>query len=178
MGQQFCDKRVVLFVIKNYNIQRLVEYKVLELDHIKYHGKCKHFGNGCNWSIHMTYGQKGKFGSITDHIHQCPHRLHKNTPNWTLLLYVPPYFLWCKLIRLFRLKCCRDQWIIGSSSRHRIGKYGLSSKRLLLGFLAIGKSHTMSFQNGCKIFKYLYQVQSSNSQLYHIIWGVLFAIAL
>ena len=55
MGQQFRDKKVVLFVIKNYSIQKLVEYKVLKSDHIKYHDKCNHFGNGCNWSICVTY---------------------------------------------------------------------------------------------------------------------------
>ena len=51
VGQQFPNKEAVLFAIKNYSIRRSVEYKVLELDHIKYHGKCKHFRNGCSWSI-------------------------------------------------------------------------------------------------------------------------------
>ena len=46
VGQQFCDKEAVLFSIKNCNIQRSVESKVLELDHIKYYDKCKHFGMG------------------------------------------------------------------------------------------------------------------------------------
>ena len=55
MGQQFRDKKVVLFVIKNYSIRKLVEYKVLKSDHIKYHDKYNHFGNGCNWSICVTY---------------------------------------------------------------------------------------------------------------------------
>ena len=46
VGQQFCDKEAVLFSIKNYSIQRSVESKVLELDHIKYYDKRKHFGMG------------------------------------------------------------------------------------------------------------------------------------
>ena len=94
------------------------------------------------------------------------------------MLFVPPYFRWCKLIQLYQLKSCRAQWRIGLASKHRIGKYGSSSKRLLLGFLAIGKSHTMNFQDGCKIFKHLCQVQFSNYQLYHTIWKTLLTIAL
>ena len=58
VGQQFPDKEAVLFAVKTYSIRRSVEYKVLESDHIKYHGKCKQFGNGCSWSIRVTYRQK------------------------------------------------------------------------------------------------------------------------
>ena len=58
VGQQFPDKEAVLFAIKNYSIRRSVEYKVLESDQIKYHGKCKYFGNGCNWSIRVTYRRR------------------------------------------------------------------------------------------------------------------------
>ena len=47
MGQQFRNKEAMLFAIKNYSIWKLVEYKVFKSDHIKYHGKCKYFGNGC-----------------------------------------------------------------------------------------------------------------------------------
>ena len=64
VGQQFRDKEAVLFAIKNYSIRRSVEYKVLESDHIKYHGKCKYFGNGCNWSIRVSYRQKKELWEI------------------------------------------------------------------------------------------------------------------
>ncbi|MED6116270.1 hypothetical protein PIB30_098600 [Stylosanthes scabra] len=44
----------VLLVLKNYRIRRGVEYMVLESYHEKYHGKCKEFGDGCNWLIRVT----------------------------------------------------------------------------------------------------------------------------
>ena len=58
IGQQFPNKEAVLFAVKNYSIRRSVEYKVLESDQLTYHGKCKHFGNGCTWSIRITYRRK------------------------------------------------------------------------------------------------------------------------
>ena len=61
---KFRDKEAVLFPIKNYSIHRVVKYKVLESNHIEYHGKCKYLGNGCNWSICVTYRQKKKLWKI------------------------------------------------------------------------------------------------------------------
>ncbi|XP_057734020.1 uncharacterized protein LOC130949269 [Arachis stenosperma] len=31
-----------------------VEYRVIESDHLKYHGKCKEFGKGCSWLIRVA----------------------------------------------------------------------------------------------------------------------------
>ena len=181
VGQQFRDKEAILFVIKNYSIRRSVEYKVLESDHIKYHGKCKYFGNGCNWSIHVSYRQKKELWEIRKYNgpHTCVSAsLSQDHPHWTLMLFVPPYFPWYKLIQLFPLKCCKEQLKIGLASRHHIEKCGLPSKKLLLAFLETGKSHTMSFQDGCKVFKHLCQVQFSNYQLCHTMWEILLTIAL
>ena len=86
VGQQFSNKKVVLFVIKNYSIRRFVEYKVLESDQVKCHSKCKHFGNVCTWSIalHITGKRSGgKFGSTTDHIRVCPLPFPKTIRSWT-----------------------------------------------------------------------------------------------
>ncbi|XP_057759990.1 uncharacterized protein LOC130980315 [Arachis stenosperma] len=54
VGQQFQHKEKVVFSVKTYSICRGVEYKVLESDHRKYHGKCKEFGNGCVWLIWVS----------------------------------------------------------------------------------------------------------------------------
>ncbi|MED6134838.1 hypothetical protein PIB30_040700 [Stylosanthes scabra] len=54
IGQIFQSKEEALLALKNYSIRRGVEYKVFESDHKKYHGKCKEFGNGCNWLIRVT----------------------------------------------------------------------------------------------------------------------------
>ncbi|XP_015942412.1 uncharacterized protein LOC107467749 [Arachis duranensis] len=35
-----------------------VQYWVMESDHLKYHGRCKEFGNGCTWIICITLQQR------------------------------------------------------------------------------------------------------------------------
>ncbi|XP_057738191.1 uncharacterized protein LOC130955370 [Arachis stenosperma] len=41
-------------------IHQGVEYRVLESDHLKYHGKCKEFGKGCSWLIRISlHARKG-----------------------------------------------------------------------------------------------------------------------
>ncbi|XP_015934903.1 uncharacterized protein LOC107460988 [Arachis duranensis] len=40
--------------VKDYSIRRGVEYRVLESDHLKYHGKCKDFGKSCSWLIRIS----------------------------------------------------------------------------------------------------------------------------
>ncbi|XP_057740487.1 uncharacterized protein LOC130957654 [Arachis stenosperma] len=46
--------------VKDYSIRRGVEFRVLESDHLKYHGKCKEFGKGCSWLIRISLrAQKG-----------------------------------------------------------------------------------------------------------------------
>ncbi|XP_015963416.1 uncharacterized protein LOC107487312 [Arachis duranensis] len=54
VSQQFQHKEKVVFSVKTYSIRRGVEYKVLELDHRKYHGKCKEFRSGCVWLIWVS----------------------------------------------------------------------------------------------------------------------------
>nr|XP_029146228.1 uncharacterized protein LOC114924805 [Arachis hypogaea] len=52
LGQQNKDEAVLS--VKDYSIRRGVEYRVLESDHLKYHGKCKEFGKGCSWLIRIS----------------------------------------------------------------------------------------------------------------------------
>ncbi|MED6165342.1 hypothetical protein PIB30_098670, partial [Stylosanthes scabra] len=54
VGQTFVNKEVDVITVKNYNIHRGVEYKVMESDHAKYLGRCKQFEQGCNWLIGLT----------------------------------------------------------------------------------------------------------------------------
>ncbi|XP_057740388.1 uncharacterized protein LOC130957560 [Arachis stenosperma] len=55
--QGFQDKEEVVQSVKTYSIRRGVEYKVLESDYHKYHGKCKEFGNGCTRLIRISLRQ-------------------------------------------------------------------------------------------------------------------------
>ncbi|XP_016207134.1 uncharacterized protein LOC107647580 [Arachis ipaensis] len=51
LGQQADNKDEAVLSVKDYSIRHGVEYRVLKLDHLKYHGKCKEFGKGCTWLI-------------------------------------------------------------------------------------------------------------------------------
>ncbi|XP_057756232.1 uncharacterized protein LOC130975453 [Arachis stenosperma] len=54
IGQSFQNKDEVVLSVKDYSIWRGVEYRVIESDHLKYHGKCKQFGKGCTWLIRVA----------------------------------------------------------------------------------------------------------------------------
>ncbi|XP_015947674.1 uncharacterized protein LOC107472681 [Arachis duranensis] len=54
IGQSFQNKDEAVLSVKDYSIRRGVEYRVIELDHLKYHGKCKQFGKGCIWLIRVA----------------------------------------------------------------------------------------------------------------------------
>ncbi|XP_016173253.1 uncharacterized protein LOC107615730 [Arachis ipaensis] len=54
VGQSFQSKEKVVLCVKKYNIRRGVEYRVMDSDHLKYHGRCKEFGKGCTWIIRIN----------------------------------------------------------------------------------------------------------------------------
>ncbi|RYR44083.1 hypothetical protein Ahy_A08g040457 [Arachis hypogaea] len=54
IGQSFQSKEEVVLSVKDYSIWRGVEYRVMQLDHLKYQGICKEHGNGCMWLICIT----------------------------------------------------------------------------------------------------------------------------
>ncbi|XP_015973497.1 uncharacterized protein LOC107496697 [Arachis duranensis] len=54
VGQSFHSNKEAVLTIKDYNIRRGVEYRVMESDHLKYHGRCKEFGKGCTWMIRIS----------------------------------------------------------------------------------------------------------------------------
>ncbi|XP_015939444.1 uncharacterized protein LOC107464992 [Arachis duranensis] len=54
IGQSFQSNDEAVLSVKDYSIRRGVEYRVIESDHLKYHGKCKEFGKGCSWLIRVA----------------------------------------------------------------------------------------------------------------------------
>ncbi|XP_015961778.1 uncharacterized protein LOC107485758 [Arachis duranensis] len=54
IGQSFQNKDEAVLSVKDYSIRRGVEYRVIESDHLKYHGKCKEFSKGCTWLIRVA----------------------------------------------------------------------------------------------------------------------------
>ncbi|XP_020991971.1 uncharacterized protein LOC107473614 [Arachis duranensis] len=58
IGQSFQSKEKTVLRVKYYSIRRGVEYRVKELDNLKYQGRCKEFGNGCTWLIRITLQER------------------------------------------------------------------------------------------------------------------------
>ncbi|MED6175452.1 hypothetical protein PIB30_078503 [Stylosanthes scabra] len=84
VGHRMRNWEAVQTAIKNYSIQRNVEYRVIESDRIKYHCRCKHAADGCPWSIRVALRQNlgcctvvadaGRFGSLgAPHVHCSDH---------------------------------------------------------------------------------------------------------
>ncbi|XP_016172892.1 uncharacterized protein LOC107615324 [Arachis ipaensis] len=56
--QSFQTKEEAVLSVKDYSIRRGVQYRVMESDHLKFHGRCNEFGNGCTWLIRITLRQR------------------------------------------------------------------------------------------------------------------------
>ncbi|XP_057733907.1 uncharacterized protein LOC130949101 [Arachis stenosperma] len=56
--QQHVSKEEAVLSVKDYSICRGIEYKLIEPDHLQYHERCKEFGKGCMWMIHITLQQR------------------------------------------------------------------------------------------------------------------------
>ncbi|XP_015950768.1 uncharacterized protein LOC107475616 [Arachis duranensis] len=73
IGQSFQSKEEVVLSVKDYNIRRGIEYRVMQSDHLKYQGICKEFGNGADASITIkvlqeatqaTYGFRPSYNKV------------------------------------------------------------------------------------------------------------------
>ncbi|XP_016173300.1 uncharacterized protein LOC107615780 [Arachis ipaensis] len=64
IGQSFQNKDEAVLSVKDYSIRQGVEYRVLESDHLKYHGKCKEFGKGCSWLIRISLRHERALGRV------------------------------------------------------------------------------------------------------------------
>ena len=58
VGMQFSDKKAIIRAIKNYNISKLIDYKVFESERTSFYCKCKHFGRGCDWLVRANLRKK------------------------------------------------------------------------------------------------------------------------
>ncbi|XP_016185956.1 uncharacterized protein LOC107627646 [Arachis ipaensis] len=64
VGHQFQDKEEAVLSMKTYIIRCGVEYKALEFDYRKYHGKCKESSNECTWFIRISLRQRRSIWEI------------------------------------------------------------------------------------------------------------------
>ncbi|XP_039118838.1 uncharacterized protein LOC120254943, partial [Dioscorea cayenensis subsp. rotundata] len=64
-GMQFQNKDDAITTIKNYCLQKSVEYKVIESGPTRYFGRCKSYGDGCSWRVRASYSKRKQIWEIT-----------------------------------------------------------------------------------------------------------------
>ncbi|XP_015948901.1 uncharacterized protein LOC107473828 [Arachis duranensis] len=66
VGLKFLTKDAAMLAVKNYNIRRSAEFKVVESDHTRYVCRCKLFGDQCSWmgSVESAYGYKVSYKKV------------------------------------------------------------------------------------------------------------------
>ncbi|RYQ93002.1 hypothetical protein Ahy_B09g099259 [Arachis hypogaea] len=57
VSHRFRNREAVLQGVKNYNIRKSAEYRVLKLDQLKYYVCCRQFTDGCPWSLRVVFRQ-------------------------------------------------------------------------------------------------------------------------
>ncbi|RYR21417.1 hypothetical protein Ahy_B03g066701 [Arachis hypogaea] len=71
VGLKFLSKDAAMLAIKNYNIRRSAEFKVVESDHTRYVCRCKLFGDQCCWMVRVAKMRASRFWKVRKY--QGPH---------------------------------------------------------------------------------------------------------
>ncbi|MED6124180.1 hypothetical protein PIB30_056642 [Stylosanthes scabra] len=61
IGLKINNRDIAMLAVKNYNIRRSAEFKVVESDKSRYVCKCKQFGAQCQWSIRVAKIKSSRF---------------------------------------------------------------------------------------------------------------------
>ncbi|RYR59431.1 hypothetical protein Ahy_A05g025317 isoform D [Arachis hypogaea] len=64
IGLKFLNRETAMLAVKNYNIRRSAEYKVVESDQSRYVCRCKHFGDQCRWMVRVAKTRSCRFWEI------------------------------------------------------------------------------------------------------------------
>ncbi|XP_016204688.1 uncharacterized protein LOC107645222 [Arachis ipaensis] len=64
IGLKFLNRETAMLVVKNYNIRRSAEYKVVESDQSRYVCRCKQFGDQCRWMVWVAKTRSSRFWKI------------------------------------------------------------------------------------------------------------------
>ncbi|XP_016163130.1 uncharacterized protein LOC107605680 [Arachis ipaensis] len=64
VGLKFLNRETAMLAVKNYNIRRGAEYKVVESDQTRYVCRCKQFGDQCRWSVRVAKTRASRFWMI------------------------------------------------------------------------------------------------------------------
>ncbi|RYR43636.1 hypothetical protein Ahy_A08g040046 isoform G [Arachis hypogaea] len=71
VGMKFVNKDAAMLAVKNYNIRRSGEFKVVESDHSRYVCRCKLFGDQCSWMVRVAKTRASRFWEVRKY--QGPH---------------------------------------------------------------------------------------------------------
>ncbi|KAL4315053.1 hypothetical protein AHAS_Ahas15G0146600 [Arachis hypogaea] len=71
VGLKFLTKDAAMLAVKNYNIRRSAEFKVVESDHTRYVCRCKLFGDQCSWMVRVAKTRASRFWEVRKY--QGPH---------------------------------------------------------------------------------------------------------
>ncbi|XP_057739666.1 uncharacterized protein LOC130956664 [Arachis stenosperma] len=77
LGLKFLNKEAAMLAIKNYNIYRSVEFKVVESNHTRYICRCKLFGDQCCWMVRVAKTRASRFWEVRKY--QGPHNCLAST---------------------------------------------------------------------------------------------------
>ncbi|MED6114028.1 hypothetical protein PIB30_076355, partial [Stylosanthes scabra] len=61
IGLKFANREIAMLAMKNYNIRRSSEFKVVESDRARYVCKCRQFGGQCQWMIRVAKTKSSRF---------------------------------------------------------------------------------------------------------------------
>ncbi|RYR54676.1 hypothetical protein Ahy_A06g029981 isoform A [Arachis hypogaea] len=64
VGLKFLNRETAMLAVKNYNIRRGAEYKVVESDQARYVCRCKQFGDQCRWSVRVAKTRAYRFWKV------------------------------------------------------------------------------------------------------------------
>ncbi|XP_016194935.1 uncharacterized protein LOC107635900 [Arachis ipaensis] len=64
IGLKFLNRKIAMLAVKNYNINRSAEYKVVESDQRRYVCRCKQFGDRCRWMVRVAKTTSSRFWEI------------------------------------------------------------------------------------------------------------------
>ncbi|XP_015971265.1 uncharacterized protein LOC107494742 [Arachis duranensis] len=70
---KFLNRESAMLAVKNYNIRKSAEYKVVESDQRRYVCRCKQFGDQCRWMVRVAKTKSSRFWEIRkyDGPHSC-----------------------------------------------------------------------------------------------------------
>ncbi|RYR05317.1 hypothetical protein Ahy_B06g085186 [Arachis hypogaea] len=68
---KFSSREAVIMAMKNYTIQRGVDYRMYESEPLTFYAKCTQYGSGCDWLIRVSMISR-KYSWVIRRYNSCP----------------------------------------------------------------------------------------------------------